>query len=522
MKKVLKLMAGMLATATFALSITSCVEDEDKDRTNNGSESAIMVVPYETDIRVGATRLLTATVLPLNSGTPNVTWTSSDANIVSVSGSGIRGEITGTGEGTTTVTASANGKSATCVVTVTPAIPMTGLAIVPGSDTVIVAGRTSQFNAVPVPEDATNYIPVWTTSDNAVATISTTGLVTAVAPGVATVIVTSAGISDSVDIRVIPVVPLNDFTVTPDALPITSPGTAKQFEVVLDPENTTEYFPEWSSSNPSVATVSETGLLDILAPGNTTITLTSGNISKHVDVTVLSADAIYSRVKGYWTFDDPSNIAKATVGNDLEFVRVDEFSTLGVETGPAEGPSPSNGSAFIPRGSWIKCLHGIPANGGGSRVNEYTIMLDVKPMLVDANAYFSLIQMDADNASEADLYIKSRGRIGGDSPPPLGTTGEYVVVAKKWYRIIFTVKIGDGGYCNYYLNGAILMENSASGVDGKGSLDTNGIIFFGDGLPPSLGGGGNATYNDENLYVAGIAIWDYALSADDIATLNGY
>ncbi|MBQ9950391.1 MAG: Ig-like domain-containing protein [Clostridia bacterium] len=52
-------------------------------------------------------------------------------------------------------------------------------------------GETVQLTATVAPEDATNKELVWTTSDEAVATVSETGLVTAVAAGTATITVTT-------------------------------------------------------------------------------------------------------------------------------------------------------------------------------------------------------------------------------------------------------------------------------------------------------------------------------------------
>jgi uncharacterized protein YjdB len=519
MNKLFKLMTGMFAIATFALTVASCVEEEDKDRTNNGSESAVTVAPYETSIRVGEKQLLTATVLPLNSGTPSVTWTSSDDNIVSVSGSGVRGEITGTGEGTTTVTASANGKSSTCVVTVTPAIPVDAITV--SADTTIVAGRTLQLHAAPVPEGATYYNPVWSSNDNAVVSVSATGLVTAVAPGVTTVTVTSdnifASVSASVTITVIPVVPLDDFTIAPDVVSIISPGSTKRFKVTLYPENATEYFPVWTSSNPAAAIVSETGLLVPIEAGKTTITLTSGSIQKTVEVNVVSVEAIYNSAKAHWTFEDPANLGKATKGNDLELGKHEgdyaPFKDKDIEA--ADGPSPVNKSVFLPKGAWARAVYDIPANGGGSsRVNEYTIILDFKPMVVNDVAYTAVIQTDVENRSETDLYLKSRGRIGNDK----GTSSDNTIKAGNWYRLIITLKAGES--YKWYLDGTLLVSPGVPGVDeDRYTLDTRGMVFFGDGLPDQ---GGNGEFNEEDVYVAGIAIWDYVLSADDISLLGGF
>ena len=75
---------------------------------------AISVAPTTASITVGAAETLTATVTP--STFTDVTWTSSDESVATVSAAGV---ATGVSAGTATITATAGGKTATCAVTVT-------------------------------------------------------------------------------------------------------------------------------------------------------------------------------------------------------------------------------------------------------------------------------------------------------------------------------------------------------------------------------------------------------------------
>ena len=75
---------------------------------------AISVAPTTASITVGAAETLTATVTP--SAFTDVTWTSSDESVATVSAAGV---VTGVSAGTATITATAGGKTATCAVTVT-------------------------------------------------------------------------------------------------------------------------------------------------------------------------------------------------------------------------------------------------------------------------------------------------------------------------------------------------------------------------------------------------------------------
>jgi hypothetical protein len=66
-------------------------------------------------------------------------------------------------------------------------------------------GQTVQLTAVVEPEDATNKNVTWSSSDEAVATVSETGLVTAVAEGTATITVTTedGNKTDSITVTVV-------------------------------------------------------------------------------------------------------------------------------------------------------------------------------------------------------------------------------------------------------------------------------------------------------------------------------
>lgn len=82
--------------------------------------TSVSVSPSSVTLTEGQSRYLTATVYPSNAS-QLVTWTSSNANIASVSSSG---KVTAVKAGTVIITAkTSNGKSATCTVTCKSAVP---------------------------------------------------------------------------------------------------------------------------------------------------------------------------------------------------------------------------------------------------------------------------------------------------------------------------------------------------------------------------------------------------------------
>lgn len=152
------------------------------------SVTSVSVAPTTASVGVGSTTTLVATVLPSNATNKNVTWSSDNAAIATVSSAGV---VTGIalGSATITVTTADGAKTATCAVTVSN-VPVTSVSVSPTSASLGV-GVTTQLTAMILPANATNKSVTWTTSNAAFATVSSTGLVTGVTAGSATITATT-------------------------------------------------------------------------------------------------------------------------------------------------------------------------------------------------------------------------------------------------------------------------------------------------------------------------------------------
>ena len=148
--------------------------------------SSIQLNTTNVSLEIGDTYRLSATIQPSNATNQTITWSSSNANIVAVSG----GVITGKNVGTATITArSHNGKTASATITVltkTPSvIEVTGVKISPSSASIKVGG-TITFTASVLPSNATNKNITWSSSNTNIATV-TGGTVTGKKIGKATI-----------------------------------------------------------------------------------------------------------------------------------------------------------------------------------------------------------------------------------------------------------------------------------------------------------------------------------------------
>ncbi|MBQ4059093.1 MAG: leucine-rich repeat protein [Lachnospiraceae bacterium] len=154
------------------------------------------------DLDLGDTATFTATVAPSNATNKSVTWSSSNASVATVAG----GKVTAKGEGTATITAATNnGLKATATVTVKATGVKVDSVTLDKTAVTLEAGQTAQVNATILPANAEpKYAALtWKSSNTKVATISNSGLITAISSGTATITAeTASGVSATMQVTV--------------------------------------------------------------------------------------------------------------------------------------------------------------------------------------------------------------------------------------------------------------------------------------------------------------------------------
>ena len=133
--------------------------------------SGIRLSALTVDVGKGKSVNLTATVSPAGATNKQVTWTSADPKIASVSASGA---VRGVAAGTTTVTCTAkDGSGTSASVKVNVLQQVTGIRASNNSlKAGVREGDTTRVNVTVTPADATNKDLEWTSSDTSIATIS--------------------------------------------------------------------------------------------------------------------------------------------------------------------------------------------------------------------------------------------------------------------------------------------------------------------------------------------------------------
>jgi len=181
------------AVAVGTATITATTEDGGFTAT-----CAVVVVPptgvtgvamnkTATTITIGDTETLSVTVTPPEATNKAVTWDSSDPAVATVA----NGTVTAVALGTANITATTvdGGFTASCAVTVTPPIAVTGVAL-NKSTTILDIGQTETLTATVAPANAANKNISWASNNPFVATV-VDGTITANISGTATITVTT-------------------------------------------------------------------------------------------------------------------------------------------------------------------------------------------------------------------------------------------------------------------------------------------------------------------------------------------
>ena len=237
-------------------------------------------------VNVGNTITLVADVTPNAASDKSVKWTSSDNAVATVDESG---NVRGIKTGTATITAKTNdgGFEASCTINVINAV--NGITLSDRNIT-LYANKTKQLKASVTPADADNQSVVWESNDDDVATVSSTGLVTAKMPGTAIITVKSVdgGYTATCTVTVgkhVTSIILSDTELSMPA------GTSDTLYATVMPLSAFDKTVTWVSTNPKAATVDQNGNVHAVKAGTTTIIAycEDGDVTAECTITVTNS-----------------------------------------------------------------------------------------------------------------------------------------------------------------------------------------------------------------------------------------
>ena len=332
------------------------------------------------------------------------------------------------------------------------------------------------------------------------------------------------------------------------------------------PWDCTNYEFSWSSSDPTVATVNRYGTVTAISKRAATCSLTvsSGSFTKTIQVEVVQKPQIElfeeTNVKHLFLFENESNLFQSTIGGvDLKpipavghdpFIQVQGYNAEKKALRVPASRLHDNKMSMVLNALHLN--HGFPANGTGTRVNQYTILVDIKfaPRCCNyvLNADFEVVSTPLNDGPGPYMYNTgwSNGFNNGlfhtqfDSQFGLvhndvgfrfnengsygirdvWTTASNLFQRDTWYRFIICVDTGISFM--YFRNGekdAFNGRLSDALDNGVRTFDVStGVLFFAHG-----GANNNPPMPNQieaqEVEIATLAIWDRCLQESEVRGL---
>ena len=258
-------------TASIGNIKTTCTVTVKDDKTPKGLSLNVA----NLELMQNDSYRLIASVTPETATGYTIEWLSSAPDIAAVDN---QGNVTAKAVGQAVVTARiGTNLSASCTVTVTPLVIALESITLSSSSVSLIENNSVTLSATPVPANATDYAPVWASSDPSVATV-TNGVVKAIAPGQAVITVSSGNIKSECNVTVTPVPQVLPEKISLDNTQVELiKGATIQLNAIVTPDNADNKTLTWSTDDAAVASVDNTGFVSALGGGTATITVSTVN-----------------------------------------------------------------------------------------------------------------------------------------------------------------------------------------------------------------------------------------------------
>ncbi len=237
--------------------------------------------PLESILEIGDRSSIDYEVVPDNATVSTVTVTSSNDDIIEIlSNTGIRVRIQAKAKGTANLIFTPDdGNVEPVIVPITVIKPVTSVTINGNTEETLMKGETLPLTATVLPIDATNTSVSWISSNDSIATVSETGVVSQVGSGTVTITASSnydPTICDSVILTLSDIPTETGVTVSAakEVIGIGAVSETLQMNAVVLPDGAIQTV-SWSVDRPEIATIDENGLLTAVSSGEVIVSATS-------------------------------------------------------------------------------------------------------------------------------------------------------------------------------------------------------------------------------------------------------
>ncbi len=239
--------------------------------------------------------------------TTGIVWNSSNPSVVTIDNNGLATVVAASGTSNITATYAGVTSSMSSTLTATAA-KVTAVTINP-INSVISKGFTQEYTATATYSDGTSSELttglVWNSSNPSVVTIDNDGLATVVAAsGFSNITATYAGVTSSMpSILTATAAKVVAVSITPLDSLVAKGWTQEYTAIVRYSDGSSSEVTAgvtWTSSNPSVATIDNDGLANVLTTsGNTNITAAYAGVSSIIAAKLIAKEAVYAYILNY-------------------------------------------------------------------------------------------------------------------------------------------------------------------------------------------------------------------------------
>lgn len=453
------------------------------------------------DLTIGVAGKLTATVAPIDATNSNVIWQSSDITKATVDQ---KGNITAIAAGSVVISVVSmdnTALSASCTVTVKD-VKVTGVTVA-APQVSLKVGELSVIEASAAPATATNKALTYASSDAAIAKVSSTGVITAVVAGTATITVTaadgslkSASVSVTVTGAGTVAVLINKITLDKTVASVKVGGSVTATVSYIMPTDATNKAVLWTSSDESIATVTN-GVITGVKVGTATILASSadeGNAVSTVLVTVTtdatlvtsitSTTTAVSLVKGSTqtvsTTVNPSTASIATLNWTSSDETVATVSSTGVIYAVKAGQAIVTAAATDGSGKTLTIPVNVTEPTATSLANEVVITA-INPLMVLASATLSTTVFPP-AASQSVTYVSSN-----ESVAKVSASGVVSAIAAGTVTITAIANDGSGkkDAITVVVNAPLVVPSSISAEVDEDTLAIGEVTFYTASVAPN-------------------------------------
>jgi uncharacterized protein YjdB len=385
---------------------------------------------YEAEMEVGKTQTLSATVLPNNATNATLTYKSSDTKIATVLSTG---EVKAVAAGTVTITVGAGTITKNVQITVKEAATATEIDL-GDYQTSMAIGEKQLISATVLPTTATTQTLTYQSSNEEVATVNEMGRITALSVGKTKITVLCGTVKNSFQLTV---KKTNDILVSDieienyeEELNVDKTQT---ISATVKPSNATDTTVTYTSSDTSIATVLSSGEVKGISPGTVTITVSAGDISKNIQLTIKEATAKidinnnYVVLKPEEEFQLKASVQPSNASQSLTYKSADSSIASVSGSGNITAKSIGTTSILVSNGDLSAAVTVIVNESGVAEKSE-----------VEAETV-TTVSESVENLSEQEAKIIEQIRNTKDSDIEINSA-EYPVISKNILKALYETK----------------------------------------------------------------------------------